>query len=491
MVTAGSSWSDVLEGRGLSRVEAATCGARPDAEGWLLIPVRDEHGIERATRCYAGPEAGAHAMDDLGLLEVPLEGTVGLWRGRRFDSTPHVARPRSDNGGPGWHNQAVFLVDDEIGAEIVARRVGAIAVAPASESMIEEAAALAVRLSEHGRVVVALRRTRVREIDTDEGRCFSRAAFSVEAAGGTPVVLGLRPGESIETLIGDGRQLHAVPLDGSRVHLSRQREIPGLAVAGFAALVALWRMTFATWSSGRARAAAVRLRGIPAARFDPPTEVYQRMLDDIAFVVRIARSRAVELVAIGGLAVDLLVGAPTRGRDDFDLFMLGGSLADIDALAEALESVGYAYVARIPGRLSRLQRGAGELIEIFCPRATPHGWLLEMSSFRISFPMDLTEVEHRSLGPLEIRTLRVELLLAWKELQMRQIESVFWRSEIERSRRLRRDVAVLRALVGIDLDPTDPSRSGVMSCQHPGADVVSTTFGQLRSVGRRVLSRTS
>ena len=490
MAAVGSSWSDVLERRGLSRVEAAACGARRDAEGRLLIPVRDEHGIERATRCYAGPEAGAPAMDDLGLLEAPLRGTVGLWQGRRFDSTPHVARPTPDNRAPQRHDQAVFLVDDEIAAEIVVRRLGAIAVAPASESMIEEAAALAARLSDRRRVVVALRRSPARAIDADEGRCFSRATLSVEAAGGEPVLLVLATGESIETLICEGRQLRTMPLDADRVQLSRQGGILGLAGAGLAAVVALWRAIFAAWSSRRARAAAVRLRGVPAARFDPPAEPYLRMLGDIALIVGIARSRDVELVAIGGLAVDLLCGTPTRARDDLDLFMLGGSLADVDALADALESVGYAYVVRIPGRLSRLRRGASELVEIFCPRLTPSGWLLEMPSFRVAFPTDLADAERRSLGPLDVRTLRIELLLAWKELQLREIESVFLRSEIERSRRLRLDVAVLRTLVGIDLDPIGPWRRGVMNCQHPGTDVVSATLGQLRSVGRRLLSLT-
>ena len=471
-----------LEHRGLSAADALECGLRSDEHGHLLIPVRDEQGNSWSTRCYAGPESGARVLDDVGLTGAPLSGTVGMCEGRVFDSTSHVARARRVGKANGTHEGAVFLVDDEISAEIVARRVGATAVAPASDATVEEAAALAARIAGVGPVVLALGRTKAREDDPDAGRCHSRAALAVQAAGGVPRLLGLNMGESVETLIAKKMPLRTTAVVGGEIRLRQPWWMvsPAIAAMGTSARAAL-----AAWKSRTARVAATRVRATHSAPGDQRDGPQRRILHDLAELSAVAQGRGVDLVAIGGLAADLLVGAELRARKDCDVLVLGGSLADMDALAAALEARGYRWLERIPGRMARLERPPEERIELFVVRPSALGWDFAIPAFRASFPRDLATPARRTLGPLEMRALRPDLLLCWKESQLREVESIHARSELSASADLIFDIAVLRRLVGVDRDPLAPVRQDIVRFARPRADVASITRAQLRRLLRR------
>src|SRR5688500_9339715 len=212
----------LLATRGLEPQEILAAGTRFDPGGRMRVPVRDEHGKFRATRVYTSAAHGARALDD---DDTPGAGRAALVDGRRFNATSHVARPTPAWARTPWSERAVFLVDDEVAAEVIARRLGATAIARAAEALIEDAAGLAARLAGPRGVVIALRRSGSADGDArgTHARRFARAAAAVEAAGGQPFFPVLGALGSVEDVIAEEREVRIFPATAAAVRLDPWR----------------------------------------------------------------------------------------------------------------------------------------------------------------------------------------------------------------------------------------------------------------------------
>lgn len=472
-----------LAARGLPPGRAALAGVRAGPGGTLLIPVRDEEGRIRAVRRYAGAAPGARALDDDGASGVAPAGSLArTWDGRVFDVTPHIAWPGGRAGGRA--RDAVFIVEDEVAAEIAASRLGVVAVAPGGPAALEEAALAAVRIARGGPVVVALARAPERDADPYLGRSRARLVAAVAAAGGRVRALALGPRDSLERRIALGRPLR---LTGARTTGIALREgISPALLALTAAAEALRGRIAAAFSAEAARLARDPTCPRPR-RLEEMSGAYRRGIADAAHLEAEAARAGTDLLAIGGLATDLVLGGPLRERKDIDVAYLGGDPALLDRLAARAAQLGYALDVRIPGRMVRLAR-AGMSIEVFRIEAASRGAELVLQHQRVRLPPAAVAPEAREIGPLRLRPLRPDLVLALKEVRLRDLITCFPRHERAAAEGTILDTAALRARLGSGRDPLGPVRRGEVRVVLTRPDAVALVRAQLGEA-RRALAR--
>lgn len=463
-----------LESRGLHPGEARAAGFRVDPEGRLLAPVRNASGDRLAVRCYADDSLGSVRLSDQGHARFEVGSGLALAGQRVFDPTPAVVLPTQSEPRADVAEIGAILVQDEVGAEIAARRLGLTAVAPSDGRLVEEAATLACKLADSGTVAVALRRNTSLDGLPASGRRFARAVAAIEAAGGRPLLVGLPPNGSLEDELRTGRQLRlrtATPelirLDGSGAfHL---RLLAGLTGVGRRLLA--WRLSFSArrWA---------RIDGPPIRSIDSMPDRYHANLSAAAEFSALARDAGMELIAAGGFATDLNVGGPIRERKDVDLLVDRWSAEGEEHLLELALGHGYNADVYLPGRFIRLSRN-NEMVELFIPRPTPHGRSLMVPGLWWWLPEDFGSEPPRSLGPLQMRALRPDILLAMKEVQLRQVNTCFPRHEMHAAGPKIADIAALRVLLGIRHDPLQPIHDGTVRLVHVEPDLGLTAARQI------------